>query len=751
MTLSLALGAILGFVMADGHAALAAPAGGAAGARKAAAAKSDGDIAAGQLFARAQELMSNAESERGVKILETILEQYPSSPVRYKAYLGLGKYHLSNHDQVKAVGYLRNIRSIEQPDKELVGDDLDLLLEGLYLLGVANFEMRQYGAAFPVLRKIANDYPNTVWANQAYYYIGMCHFAEQNWNKAIEALSLVGTFVDPDSPTVEFVEAGQRLYVKVLDADLPVLFRLGQKVSVTAESKSGDKETIECIPLAGNDSIFIGSIPTEIGAAKAGDAMLQVSGGDIITLTYADKNDKEGKKDVPRQFKARVVSTASLSFMLGDLETRAGVAFMNQPVFIALYDADQDKTNDADKVTVRVVSRYKDEDEKAQTAALADEKGEVRYKIRDEVTVTLTEQAARELKEAGTQPAKEQPKPAGGPIHTGRFAGQVQLGVEVEGKPIDKSDAILTCAMNDEVVATYVDELHIGGEVPREITTKAIVASEIESRPHATQYVVGDPVISARKDLVEASAYLELGRIFKSMGLMKGAKEKADDGLRRVDAIIRTRSPLPPALIEEAFKAKWELELVKDDYNAAISTCEMFNRLYPESPFVDQALMGIAKVKVEAKDWKAAMDIYRRIISLPNSQIKAEAQFRIAEATEANGTPGSEAAIAQYKLVAERYRDSQFAGPSLGKLVDYYIETRDYTQANDLLAQIFQDHPDAGFLDGMLLKWVLVSFRMGDFQKAHDKCEQLLFEYPESTFAERAKAILPRIDEKMKK
>ena len=35
------------------------------------------------------------------------------------------------------------------------------------------------------------EYPNTIWANQAYYYIGMCHFQRRSWSNAIEALNLV--------------------------------------------------------------------------------------------------------------------------------------------------------------------------------------------------------------------------------------------------------------------------------------------------------------------------------------------------------------------------------------------------------------------------------------------------------------------------------------------------------------------------------------------------------------------------------
>ena len=92
----------------------------------------------------------------------------------------------------------------------------------------------------------------------------------------------------------------------------------------------------------------------------------------------------------------------------------------------------------------------------------------------------------------------------------------------------------------------------------------------------------------------------------------------------------------------------------------------------------------------------------------------------------------------------------EFAGPSLAKLIDYYVEQRDYARAEDLLEQVFQDHPDAAFLDSMLLKWVLVAYQRGDFAKAYDKCSRLIFEYPASEHAKKAKEILPKIEEKVK-
>jgi len=703
-----------------------------------------GEMEAQRLLDKSQEFLQAKETERGVKMLETVLEQYPKSRVRYAASLALGRYYVGVHDLGKAIGYLASLKAFDQPDTELSTTDREIYLEGLYLMGVAYFQMHQYSTAFPILRKITNDYPNTVWANQAYYYIGMCHFAQQNWGKAIEALSMVGTFVDPNGPTVQYVEAGRRFYVKVHDADLPVLTSLGKPVSITVETTHGDKEAIDCVPLSIGSDIYIGSIPTEIGTAKPGDRILQVLGGDTITTTYIDTNDEAGNINVPRVAKVKVVSTGAVTFTLGDYETRATAAFFDQPLFIVLQDADLDTSDAADTATVTVISRYQDDDETdAATQGVNVDKlleaGKKPFKIRDQVTVKLTE--------IGTPP-----------VHTGRFAGKITIAAAEAGKPVDQNDQILTCGSDDEIVVNYTDERHIGGETPRLVDATLKIGGEIDNRPRASQDVVSDPVIKARKNLVEATAFLELARIYQSMGLiqnigsMTGAKAKADEGLKRVEFVIRATKSVPVALQQDAFKLKWELHLAADDFASALATCSTFNHLFPDSPFADQALMGIGKIRMDNKQYTDAIAVFRQVLSLPKSQAKAEAAFRIAQATELQSGPDhKEASVQQYKACAEHYPDSEFAGASLAKLVDYYVDTKDYSQANSLLEQVFQDHPDASFLDAMLLKWVLVAYRSGDVAKAYEKCSKLLLEYPESSYATKAKQIMPQIEARLKK
>ncbi len=695
-----------------------------------------GEFAARRLVNRAEELIEAGERERGVRMLRSVLDQFPESRARFGAYLGLGRALLDQGDFGTAIGYLRNVQNLRRDDEELSADDLDMVLESLYLTGTAHYRMGAYNSVFPVLRRITERHPNTVWANQAFYYIGMAHFAQSNWQQAIDALEMVGTSIDPESPGADVVEAGRRLYVKIEDGDLPILHRLGEEIRVEATTSRGDKVTATAVPMSGRSDIFLASVATEVAPINRDDEVLQVSGGDTITVRYIDANTREGEANVVREAEVRVVSTGAVSFTLGDFETPAPAAFQNQPLFVMLHDADHDVSDRVDTALVEVVSRYQlDADELDEAEDILDldrllEDGTERWEIRDRTTLTLRQFGEGTPRRDARFTGRIHVRPPGGPDAPAPEDGQATLRAEV----------------GDEILVTYVDEVHAFGEAPRTVEMAIAVMGELDTNPSSTQDVVTDPVLRARKNLVEGTAYLELARIFKSMGLEEGAAERANEGLVQANDIIRTRDTIPSSLREEAFKLTWELHLVKEDYEAAMAVCNVFNQMFPESPFVDQALVGLGNIKLAAGEHGEAIAIFNRVLSLQNSQARAEATYRIGEAMEKTPARGQEAAIPYFNRVVEQFPDSEFAGPALAKMVDYHIDRRDYATAHDMLGRVMEDYPDAEFRDAMLLKWVLVSFRRGDFAHALEKCQQLIFQYPESEYAARARELMPRIE-----
>jgi TolA-binding protein len=578
----------------------------------------------------------------------------------------------------------------------------------------------------------------------------------KNWNKAIDSLSLVGTEVEEagadGGDELGRIEIGQRFYSKIEDADVPIMRKLDVPVQATVEVSSGDKETVTGAPVPGKPHEMLASAPTALGEPKPGDGVIQMLGGDTLTVTYVDDSTLDGKKGVPRVGKVRAVSTGTVGFYLGDFSTPAYVAYPGQPQVVMLRDADLDKSPQAEEISLKVVSRYKVEArEAAETDDLLDifalEDGEEdAWKERDSITVKLVEMGE------------------GGQIRSGVFLGRIELAPMAEGVEPNGGDNVLHCDELDELRVTYTDDVHLYGDEARETAATIKVSGSVNSGVTADQYVVFEELLKARKGSVEAEALVGLGAIYKDMGLDQRAAQRANEALDKADPIIVNRKKLPGDLVENAFRLKWESELLKNDFDAATATCLAFNRLYPESVLADQALMTLGRSLADKGEFDKAVDVYGRVLELENPISAAEAQFLTGEALEKKAEKEAEAAdehnskwgkaglskatalqnrmsaaINAYRKTYEAYPESAFAAESLGRVVRHYVETESFAQAADLLESVFADYPDAAFLDEMLLLWANVAFRMDDNELAKAKLQQLVFDYPTSKHVPEAR------------
>jgi len=726
----------------------------------------DIDRQAKHLYDKAIELMEYKQYERGLAMLNTVVRDNQGNVLAHMAHMAMGKHYLDQRNTQEALGHfvlltrlLTPVPGEKQPDAEK-----ELYHEALFQAGFSHYQSGQYAAGFPLFRRLTEVAGKTKWANMAYYYIGMSHYSLKNWNKAIDSLSLVGTEVESteEGATDELgrIEIGERFYSKIEDADIPVMRKLDIPVTAKVEVSSGDSEMITGVPVPGKDNEMLASAPTALGDAKPNDGVLQMIGGDTLTVTYTDESTYDGKKGVDRVGKVRAVSTGTVGFYLGDFSTPAYVAYPGQPQVVMLRDADLDKSAKAESLTLVVTSRYKveakdaaDSDDMLDIFALEDEEEDV-WKDRDSVTVKLTETGE------------------GDQIRTGAFLGKIQLAAIEDGTTPQGNDDVLHCDELDELVVTYTDDVHLYGDDPRETEARIKVSGSVNSGVTADQYVVFEELLKARKGSVEAEALVGLGDIYKDMGLDQRAAMRAGEALDKVNPIIINRAKLPGDLVESAFKLKWESELLKDDFDAATATCLAFNRLYPESVLADQALMTLGRSLTDSGEYSQAVDVYGRVLQLENPISGAEAQFRIGEALEKQAKEEVEAAdghnskwgkaglsketalqnrmspaIQAYRRTYETYPESSFAAEALGRVVRHFVDTEDFAQAADLLESVFSDYPDAAFLDEMLMLWANVGFRMGDTETAKAKLQQLVFDYPSSSLVSEARKKLAGLKE----
>ena len=697
------------------------------------------------------EYLEAKQDERGIKMISQVGQQYPESKAAVKADLVLGNYYIEKKQYDLAIKRL--LKTAESEDPEIQA-------ESLYKAGICYYNQNQYNQAFMSLRQVVNKFPGSVYANEACYYIGLCHFSLNRWTQAVEALEKVGTSVPPEEsgtmPGREaYAEAGQRLYVKVYDEDLVVFFNEDEnrQLTVSLSNTNGDKEQITMEPLGKEGATFIGSIPTVPGEPKPNDSVLQTKGGDVVTVTYLDTQTGEGERNKDIIAKINLVSTATVGFTNGDFQDYAYGVFADQDFFMRVRDLDMDKTPEKDRVKVKVTSLYKEQKEEDPGAGVDLDNEEPEFKIRDEREYELVE----------TEP------------RSGVFVGVAKTYLENpdlelldSSAPVD-GDAPLRVQRDDILTIEYLDEVHIAGtnDPVTRLQKATLLTGEVKD-VNIEHLVVKDLDLRARKNLVEAKMLLQLGQIFKEVGLLEYANNKAAEGVEKIDDLLKinAEASLERSVLEDAFNIKWELLIVQNKIQEAINVCSTLIKMFPDSSLVDRALMKIAEVKIQEGSERSineGLNIYRGILQLPKSDLKAEAQYRIAEVkdTEARKKtkemqakqptyrPNYSNVMLEYKKCSDNYPDSPFAGQALEKIADFYIETEDFPRVIEMMEQVFRDYPDADFLHNMLYKWAIAAYKLNRFEVANEKCEQLMSEYPNSISARKAQQIKQMIQKRV--
>ena len=707
-------------------------------AEKKVEAKADTAEAREKLEARAKRAVKNAvalfeqnEDERAIGMLEAVGRMYPDAVARFNANLELGRHFLDKRDFDRAGAELRTAQ--RSPLTEVQA-------ESLLLQGTLHNARGQAGEAMMVLRRLTQDYPTSPFANDAYFLIGQIHFDAHRWTRAAEAFQMVGTAV-PEEGTNETVlaEAGQRIFVHVKDKDLSVLQTLGDKSEIVLESKSGDRETAILEPFGKGDGDFIASVRTSSDPSKPGDGVLTVHGAEELKVIYVDRNTESGEVAKKLESAAKVVSTGSIAFMDGAMRQRVRGVFAGQPALIRVRDLDLDTSEKPDKVKVSVRVQYRERPEPPPGADPNDPPPppapDAPWITRNEIDFELSETTNR----------------------SGVFIGRITPRILATNETAAAGE--IAVRPEDRLSVVYTDACFLDGRKPVDRTCEAMVLVGGSTEPQSIMAHASEPTVQAKKLLLEAQLLFKWGSIFKDVGLEASANSKADEGLARVDDIfeLMKRNSLERDVVESAYEARWNLLLVKNRLEAAIQTCQALVRRYPDTLLADRAFMQIANAN-RAKDTQegraSALRVYNSILQMGNSPLKPEAQFRIGEIMEQNARveskdgrkPDFSSAMVAFKRCADAYPNSSFAGESIKRVIDYYISIRDYNRAQETLDRVFQDYPDAPWLDEMLLKWGVVCHRLGNRAEAIAKFHRLLEEYPGGQSAKQAQAFLKKLE-----
>jgi TolA-binding protein len=237
--------------------------------RLAARASAKMNAEAAELFRTADTTYLVGDLARAADLYRQILTVAPGSvfTVRVTARLGDCAYEAKAYEQ--AVQHYRQASALAtdatDPEEHAAAVRAD------YMVGQSYLMAKQQIQAFGAFRRFIDKHPADPLVNKAYQSIGDAHMAVQQYQQALEAYRMVGTVFDKSQSTNNRIAPGQRLYLRVTDADVNI-GDTPRSVYAIVRAKSGDVERVELKPLGLRSPVFIATIPTQLGPPlRSGD------------------------------------------------------------------------------------------------------------------------------------------------------------------------------------------------------------------------------------------------------------------------------------------------------------------------------------------------------------------------------------------------------------------------------------------------------------------------------------------------
>jgi len=678
------------------------------------------------------------ELPAAMDLYKAMLDRYPVSRWRFLARLKMGKQDLAEKNFDLALDQFRRVAVEENNDADQVGD-------ASLQIGICYFEMGKFEEAFGELRQVIKLHPGSPYCNDAYYYIGQAHFKLGRYSNAIDAFKNVGTSIDPAAEEAEKLEAGKRLYIRIEDKALAAETGTAGVVA-TVETRSGDKETVTCLPIAQGASIFMGSIRTQLGEPVPGNGVIELIGADQIKVTCVDKQAADGRLNVPRTKEIQVVGNARVKIVDGAFAEPVGAVVLDKPAFVLVQDSDRDTSAKADRIEVivrtkRPVEENPDNDKAkkpdADTASDLEpiEKTEPVFKVIDEKKIELVEKAAEGAA-------------AGAPVHTGVFVGVITLARQ-GGTP---QPGALVAQVGDLFEVEYLDEVNLDPKPVVRKTTAQVIEGNLNPLQVANAKI-NDEELRFKTALKTSEALKNIGNIYKDLGLTRQANDKYKQALAETEQVAKNYGSLNQQLLEQTYVQMWKIYFAMDDLNRAAQMCLELQSRFPESPFVDDALLLMGQVREKQGKYQEAIGVFRRLAALQNSPLAPAAQFAVGDCFEEFGTAEKnknyyDEAFLAYKACFEKFPNSNQAGDALSKMAEYYYSKEDFTRAVDIYEEALQQYQDSKFIDVVLYNYGRCLVKMKKYDDALEKFNQLISTYPDSKDVANAQKIVEAIQKR---
>jgi len=252
---------------------------------------------AGNLFRTADTTFLVGDLARAAEVFQQVLTSYPNSIYTVRAHARLGDCAYEMRKYTDAAAHYR--RAAAAGEAAANDEETAAAIRADFMVGQCYLKAKSYTQAFTQFRKFIDRHPGHALVNQAYQAIGDAHMALEQYQQALKAYRMVGTVIGEKTAAHRRIAPGQRLYLRITDADVNV-GDTPRSVKATVRTTGGDVEVVELEPLGLRNPVFLASIPTSLGSPRHSGELTKIFNEEIASKIRQQLSEAEGLERAAR-------------------------------------------------------------------------------------------------------------------------------------------------------------------------------------------------------------------------------------------------------------------------------------------------------------------------------------------------------------------------------------------------------------------------------------------------------------------
>jgi TolA-binding protein len=413
--------------------------------------------------------------------------------------------------------------------------------------------------------------------------------------------------------------------------------------------------------------------------------VLNLTGKDQVTATYADKNRPDGK---PLNLAGigQLISNGTLASVDRDYDNPIERLHVGEKLYLLVTDADQDSSDSRDSVKIQITSEFGEKE-----------------------TITLLETLA----------------------HSGVFTGSLTLGSNERPTPgnSDPREPVVECYFGDTLTVTYVDPAASSESGTITLTNTLPVVIGTDGLVAAFSKTFNDEKLAVETKFHIAESYFEL---FKSHRALQRKDEETVDlaAGRRVLREVIEDYPDPkyqPRILYLLGQFAQELGEAQE----AIESYEQIVQQFPDHTLAADAQYKLAQTHEESGDFDEALEAYVTLAATyPKSPLIANVMIRISD----HFYKAEEYLVAAQvgRKFIERFEGHQYASRIAFRIGQCHMKAKDFPTAGQSFDSFAKSYPDDELCPDALF-WSGEAFRSGNNNReAFRRYNRCRWDFPES-------------------